>query len=134
MIRGRLTAVNGKPVTAETYTEDRAKAWPTASSTCRPWRRCRPRTRSSKANGSRTSRAPEVSVEQGIAKTLNWKLGDKLRFDIAGSPVDVTITSIRKLDWGSMRVNFFAIINPAAMTEISQSWITAFHLPQGQAR
>jgi putative ABC transport system permease protein len=47
--------------------------------------------------------------------------------------VEATITSLRKLEWGSMRVNFFVIINPAAMTEVSQSWITAFHLPLAQA-
>ena len=28
-----------------------------------------------------------------------------------------------------MRVNFFVIINPAAMADTPQTWITAFHLP-----
>ncbi|SDG01135.1 MULTISPECIES: ABC transporter permease [unclassified Duganella] len=133
MIRGRLTQVNGQPVTAETYTEDRARGLAD--------REFNLSTMAQMQAGNKIvdgkwfedkPGSPEVSVEEGIAKTLRWKLGDKLRFDIAGSPVDVTITSIRKLDWGSMRVNFFAIINPAAMTDISQSWITAFHLPQGQ--
>ncbi|HEY5800978.1 MAG TPA: FtsX-like permease family protein, partial [Burkholderiaceae bacterium] len=41
-------------------------------------------------------------------------------------------TSLRKVDWGSMRVNFFVIINPAAMQEMPQTWITAFHLPDAQ--
>jgi putative ABC transport system permease protein len=133
MIRGRLTAVNGKPVTAETYTEDRAKGL--ADREFNLSTMAQMQTENKIVDGKWFEDKPgfpEVSVEEGIAKTLRWKLGDKLRFDIAGSPVDVTITSIRKLDWGSMRVNFFAIINPAAMTEISQSWITAFHLPQGQ--
>jgi putative ABC transport system permease protein len=133
MIRGRLTAVNDKPVTAETYTEDRAKGL--ADREFNLSTMAQMQAENKLVEGKWFEDKPgfgEVSVEQGIAKTLRWKLGDKLRFDIAGTPVDVTITSIRKLDWGSMRVNFFAIINPAAMTEISQSWITAFHLPQGQ--
>ena len=29
--------------------------------------------------------------------------------------VEAKITSLRKLEWGSMRANFFVIINPAAM-------------------
>jgi putative ABC transport system permease protein len=133
MIRGRLTAVNGTPVTADTYTEDRAKGLAD--------REFNVSTMAQMQAGNVISAgkwfadkpgAAEASVEEGIAKTLRWKLGDKLRFDIAGTPVDVTITSLRKLDWGSMRVNFFVIINPAAMSEVSQSWITAFHLPQGQ--
>ncbi|WP_373988550.1 ABC transporter permease [Duganella sp. BuS-21] len=133
MIRGRLIQVNGKPVTAETYTEDRARGLADREFNLSTMAQMQAENKI--VDGKWFEDQPgaaEVSVEQGIAKTLRWKLGDKLRFDIAGTSVDVTITSIRKLDWGSMRVNFFAIINPAAMTEISQSWITAFHLPQGQ--
>ena len=44
-----------------------------------------------------------------------------------------SIGSLRKLEWGSMRVNFFVIINPAAMAETPQTWITAFHLPKQAA-
>ena len=57
---------------------------------------------------------PEASVEQGLAKTLGLKLGDLLRFEVGGQSIDVKITSLRKLDWGSMRVNFFLILNPSA--------------------
>jgi len=72
----------------------------------------------------------EASVEQGIAKTLGLKLGDVMRFDMAGLPVEAKITSLRKLEWGSMRANFFVIINPAAMTNAPTTYMTAFHLPQ----
>jgi putative ABC transport system permease protein len=76
---------------------------------------------------------PEASVEEGLAKTLNLKLGDTLRFDIAGQTVDATVTSLRKVEWGSMRVNFFVILNPKLMASTPQSWITAFHLPESKA-
>ncbi|MRW92141.1 FtsX-like permease family protein [Duganella sp. FT80W] len=133
MIRGRLTAVNGQPVTAETYTDERARGLADREFNLSSMAQMQAENKIVEGKWFEDKPGqPEVSVEQGIAKTLRWKLGDKLRFDIAGTPVDVSITSIRKLDWGSMRVNFFAIINPAAMTDISQSWITAFHLPQGQ--
>ncbi|RFP25928.1 ABC transporter permease [Duganella sp. BJB488] len=133
MIRGRLTAVNGKPVTAETYTDDRAKGLADREFNLSTMAAMQAENKISAGQWFADKQgAPEASVEEGIAKTLKWKLGDKLRFDIAGTPVDATITSLRKLEWGSMRVNFFVIINPAAMTEVSQSWITAFHLPQGQ--
>jgi putative ABC transport system permease protein len=133
MIRGRLTAVNGKPVTAETYTEDRAKGLADREFNLSTMARMQAENKIGAGQWfADKPGAPEASVEEGIAKTLHWKLGDKLRFDIAGAPVDATITSLRKLEWGSMRVNFFVIINPAAMTEVSQSWITAFHLPAGR--
>ncbi|MGV7209002.1 ABC transporter permease [Oxalobacteraceae bacterium A2-2] len=133
MIRGRLTAVNGRPVTAETYQEDRARGLADREFNLSTMATMQAENKLSAGRWFQDRPGqPEASVEEGIAKTLRWKLGDQLRFDIAGTPVDVTITSLRKLDWGSMRVNFFVIINPAAMTEVSQSWITAFHLPAGQ--
>ena len=133
MIRGRLTAVNGAPVTAKTYTEDRAKNLSD--------REFNLSTMAQMQAGNQIvagrwfadqAGQPEASVEEGIAKTLHFKLGDTLRFDIAGTPVDAKITSLRKLEWGSMRVNFFVILNPKALAEESQSWITAFHLPPQQ--
>lgn len=133
MIRGRLTAVNGSPVTAETYTEERARGLAEREFNLSTMATMQAENKISAGKWfADTPGSAEASVEAGIAKTLRWKLGDKLRFDIAGAPVDVTITSLRKLEWGSMRVNFFVIINPAAMREVSQSWITAFHLPAGQ--
>jgi putative ABC transport system permease protein len=134
MIRGRLTGVNGAPVTADTYTEDRAKSLADREFNLSTMAQMQAENKISAGKWfDDKPGVAEASVEEGIAKTLRWKLGDKLRFDIAGAPVDVTITSLRKLDWGSMRVNFFVIINPAAMKEVSQSWITAFHLPAAQS-
>ncbi|MFB9286786.1 ABC transporter permease [Pseudoduganella plicata] len=134
MIRGRLTAVNGKPVTSATYTEERARGlaereFNLSTMTATPPQNdiVAGRWYEDKAG------VAEASVEEGLAKTLNLKLGDSMRFDIAGSPVEAKITSLRKLEWGSMRVNFFVIINPAAMAETPQTWITAFHLPKRAA-
>ncbi|WP_141104352.1 ABC transporter permease, partial [Noviherbaspirillum denitrificans] len=64
---------------------------------------------------------------------LGLNLGDRLQFDIGGQKVDATITSLRKLEWGSMRVNFFVILNPSIMKNMPQTWITAFHLPAEQS-
>jgi putative ABC transport system permease protein len=130
MIRGRLTAVNGKAITPTTYKTDNAQ-----------------RLANREFNLSTMAGAPEgndivagkwyadapgvseASVEQGIAKTLGLKLGDVMRFDMAGIVVDAKVTSLRKLEWGSMRANFFVIINPAAMVNAPATYMTAFHLP-----
>jgi putative ABC transport system permease protein len=134
MIRGRLVAVNGSAITKDSYGDERARGlaerefnlstmadMPVQNKiTAGQWYSDKPG-------------AAEASVEEGLAKTLNLKLGDTMRFDIAGSPVEAKITSLRKLEWGSMRVNFFVIINPAAMADTPQTWITAFHLPKRAA-
>jgi putative ABC transport system permease protein len=71
--------------------------------------------------------APQISIETGIAKTLKLKLGDRLTFEVAGETVTAPITSLRKLDWGSMRVNFFVIMPPSLLNQLPQSWITSYY-------
>jgi putative ABC transport system permease protein len=130
MIRGRLVAVNGNAVTKDTYTEDRARGLAerefNLSSTAElP-------AGNEISGGSWYRDAPgvaEASVEQGLASTLRLKLGDTMRFDMGGQIVEAKITSLRKLEWGSMRANFFVIINPAAMRDAPTTYMTAFHLP-----
>jgi putative ABC transport system permease protein len=133
MIRGRLTAVNGKPITADTYQTDDARRLsdrefnlsttkdmpPTNEIVAGKWYEDKPG-------------VAEASVEQGIAKTLRLGLGDMLRFDVGGTLVEAKVTSLRKLEWGSMRANFFVIINPDAMAQTAQTFMTAFHLPPAQ--
>lgn len=132
MIRGRLIQINDTPITGETYIEDRAKRLVDREFNLSTMREMPPQ---NKITAGRwfDDRKPEASVELGLAKTLNLKLGDKLKFDIGGQAVEVPVTSLRKLEWGSMRVNFFVIINPKAMTDMPQTWITAFRLPPAKS-
>jgi putative ABC transport system permease protein len=129
MIRGRLVAVNGTPVQPGDYADDRAKRlvereFNLSHAATLP-------SHNEVAAGRWTSEEPDaVSVEEGLAETLGIKLGDTLRFDIAGSPVEGRITSLRKVDWGSMRVNFFVMFPRAAMPELPTTFIAAFRAPQ----
>lgn len=75
-----------------------------------------------------------LSVEEGIARSLGWKLGDRLSWQVAGQTFSAPIVSIRKLDWDSMRVNFFVIATPELLAGAATSYITSFHLPQAQAQ
>jgi putative ABC transport system permease protein len=74
------------------------------------------------------------SVEQGIARSLGWKLGDVLTWQVAGRNVEAPIVSIRKLDWDSMQVNFFVIATPAVLREAPISYITSVYLPPGRSQ
>lgn len=129
MIRGRLVAVNGKAVSPDDYTEDRAK-----------------RLVDREFNLSHSSKNPPhndviagrwtedeegaVSVEDGIAKTLNLKLGDSLRFDIGGVQTESKITSLRKVDWGSMRANFFVMYPVGVLKDVPSTYMGAFKAPE----
>jgi putative ABC transport system permease protein len=131
MIRGRLVAVNSRPITSQTYPDENARALADREFNLSTMTKIPQQNEI--VDGKWFTDGPgvaEASVEQGIAKTLHLKLGDTMRFDIAGQPVDAKITSLRKLEWGSMRANFFVIINPSAMANTPQTFMTAFHLPQ----
>ncbi|PHM21519.1 MAG: ABC transporter permease [Curvibacter sp. PD_MW3] len=128
MIRGRLVAVNGRDVKPEDYAEDRARRlldreFNLSHSAALPMH-------NPVVAGQWTAEEEgAISMEEGIAKTLGLKLGDRLRFDIAGVPTDSTITSLRKVDWGSMRANFFAIYPVSRMPEVPSTYMTAFRAP-----
>ena len=128
MIRGRLVAVNGVDITGDTYQDDRAKRLVNREFNLSTMMTMPPQNTLIAGHWFDDSK-PEASVEEGLAKTLHLKLGDRMQFDVAGQMVSAPITSIRKLEWGSLRVNFFVVINPHAMTGLPQTWITAFHVP-----
>ncbi|MCB1737884.1 MAG: FtsX-like permease family protein [Gammaproteobacteria bacterium] len=71
----------------------------------------------------------EVSLEQRFARSLGVGLGDTLRFDVAGSPLEARVMSLREVDWDSFQVNFFVVMNPAALADQPATSVTSFHLP-----
>jgi putative ABC transport system permease protein len=128
MIRGRLVTINGKPVKPDDWPDERAR-----------------RLLDREFNLSHSSTMPEhnvlaagrwqadeknaVSVEEGLAQTLGLKMGDVLRFDVGGAVAEGRITSLRKVDWSSMRVNFFVMFPTATMVDVPLSYIAAFRAP-----
>jgi putative ABC transport system permease protein len=75
---------------------------------------------------------PELSVEQGIAARLGWQLGDELTFAVAGERFSAHITSLRRLRWDSMKVNFFVIASPPLLERLPTSFVSAFRLEPGR--
>ena len=131
MIRGRLIEINGKALNPKSYQEERANNLVEREFNLSTMQDL-PATNQIVAGAwydDATANEAEASVEEGLAKTLQLKLGDKLSFDIAGQKVVARISSLRKLDWGSMRVNFFVIINPKSMQNMPQTLVTAFRVP-----
>ena len=128
MIRGRLVAINGRDVTAANFTQDRAarlveREFNLSHGAVQPPH--------NEVVGGRwvADEADGLSVEDGLAKELGLKLGDTLRFDVAGQLQEGRVSSLRKVDWGSMRVNFFVIFPRAQMPNLPITYISAFHAP-----
>ena len=129
MIRGRLVAINGKSVVPDDMSDARAKRlldreFNLSHGAVLPVH--------NEVSAGRWSgdEAGALSVEDGLAQTLQLKLGDTLRFDIAGTSTQGRITSLRKVDWSSMRVNFFVIIPRTKLPELPATYIAAFRAPE----
>jgi putative ABC transport system permease protein len=128
MIRGRLVAINGKSVAAEDFADERARRLVDREFNLSNAAELPPHNELS-AGRWQAEEAGAISVEDGLAQTLGLALGDTLRFDIAGLPAEGRITSLRKVDWGSMRVNFFVMFPRADMPDVPVSYIAAFRAP-----
>ena len=132
MIRGRLVAINGREVGPNDFVAERAKRLidreiNLSHSADLPTHN--PLTAGRWVGGE----ADGLSVEQGIADTLGLKLGDTLRFDIAGQAREARITSLRKVDWASMRANFFMLFPVAQMPDLPMTYMAAFRSPERSA-
>lgn len=131
MIRGRWMARNGQPVNPAAYPDDRAQrlaerefnlSWGDALRA---------------DNRLIAGRMPAPgergwTVEAGLAKTLNIRLGDTLVFDIAGSSVSAPVIALREVNWDSFRANFFVTGSQAMLADQPASMITSFYLPADQ--
>ncbi len=128
MIRGRLIEINGRSVGPQAYQDERAKRLVdrefNLSHTA-----ALPGHNQVVAGEWTPEQADGLSIEEGIARTLGLKLGDRLRFDLAGLTVDGAVTSIRRVEWTSMRANFFVLFPRAAMPDVPMSYMTAYRSP-----
>jgi putative ABC transport system permease protein len=138
MVRGRLVQINGQAVTSTRYADERAQRLVDREFNL-SWTAELPYGNSIEAGqwhgqgAAVASTSTEFSVEQGLAETLKLAVSDELTYEIAGRKLSGKITSLRRLDWDSMRVNFFVITPPGVLENFPATQITSFHLPEGQA-
>ena len=135
MVRARLVSINGRPVSAEDYSDERAKrqierefnmsyfdALPSDN-----------QVEEGAWFGPKDLETGAFSVERWLAARLGIRLGDRLEFLVAGRSFSAPVTSVRKLDWDSMRPNFFFIATPRLVEGFPASYIASFHAPRGDA-
>ena len=135
MVRARLVAINGKPVGAEDYSEERAKRQIEREFNVTYLRALPPENKVTEGAwfGPEDLEHGAVSVEHWIAERFGIRRGDALEFLSAGRSFSAPVTSVRKLDWDSMRPNFFFITTPALLEDFPASYVASFHAPAGDA-
>jgi putative ABC transport system permease protein len=134
MVRGRLAMINERRVSGDDYAEDRARRLVNREFNL-SWAQSLPRGNQVVAGRwwkGTVAANDQLSVERGLAESLGLAMGDRLTFDIAGTPVTGTITSLRTVDWDSFNVNFFVLAPPGLFDGYPATYVTSFHLARAE--
>jgi len=134
MVRGRLVEINGRAISDDDYPDERARRL-AERETNLSWMSEPPKNNQFiQGEWFKSKATAELSVEEGIANTLGIHMGDTLTYDVAGTRFSAKVTSLRKVEWDSMQVNFFVIAAPGMLEDFPASYITSFHLPPDRAQ
>ncbi|MCT4716311.1 ABC transporter permease [Enterobacteriaceae bacterium H18W14] len=118
IVRVRMTAINGKSTEGnpdEALNRELNLTWQSQKPEHNPI-----------LAGSWPPKAGEVSMDEGVAKRLNIKPGDTVTFMGDTQDFSAKVSSLRKVDWESLRPNFYFIFPPGALDNQPQSWLTSF--------
>ncbi len=66
---------------------------------------------------------PALSIEEGFAKRVGVKIGDRIKFDVMGVPITGEVTSIRKVRWTSFEPNFMILVQPGVLDDAPKIWV-----------
>lgn len=134
MVRGRLTALNGRPIMLAVPPEARNHnalhrelnlsamlTYPTDNKII-------------KGNAWTVQDTGKniISVATNLSDDLRFKLNDKLTFQIGDQQITAAINNIRTLEWGSFHPNFYVIFPPGIIDHFPTTYITSFHLQSTQ--
>jgi putative ABC transport system permease protein len=132
VVRGRLSAINGKPVQRAVSKEAEN---PREESLNRElnltWRAQLPKGNKLMAGSwwQPEENGLRVSMESKLAERLEVKVGDRLRFTMAEGELEATVGSLREVDWDSFQPNFYFIFPPGSLDAFPANYLTSFHLP-----
>jgi putative ABC transport system permease protein len=134
MVRGRLIKINARVISAEDYPDPRARGLVEREFNLSYMQQMPAWNSLLSGQWWQSNTVNELSVEEGIAKTLDIHLGDTLTYDVAGSQFAARVSSLRKVQWDSMKVNFFVIATPTLLQDYPASYLSSFYLPPEKAQ
>jgi len=136
MVRGRLLEINGKPARTVDYEKERARHMITREFNL-SWAKQMQVDNTLVAGSwwnSEDYGKPLLSLEVKLAETLGLQTGDVLGFDVNGTQVDFTISSLRQVVWDNFNINFFTVVAPGVLEGEPASWVTSVFLDEARQR
>lgn len=147
IVRGRLTAINGKPLSLPSKNgstpesskpENNERDEALNRELNLTWRETLHKgTRLSagewwQETSLSSSSSSLVSVETKLADRLGIKLGDTLRFSMAEGDIDAKVSNFREVDWDSFQPNFYFIFSPHSLDNFPINYLTSFKVNADQ--
>ncbi|WP_213608550.1 FtsX-like permease family protein [Pseudoalteromonas sp.] len=139
-IRGRVNAVNGEAVAREVSLQDNEKKDEEARSGIGrelnlTWLEEVP-AQNDIIDGKwfADDAVAEASLEESMLERLDVKLGDTLTFLIGAQSFDAKITSVRKVNWATLKPNFFIILSPDVLSDFPATYISSVRIEPEQKR
>jgi putative ABC transport system permease protein len=130
-LRGRMTTVNGQSISDVEFPNIRGENFSQREGNL-TWRAELPDTNEVR-DGEWWTEANheeiEASLEVGIARDLGVGVGDTLGFNIGGENIEARVTSLRFVEWDSLRPNFFVMLSPGLAEELPQTYIASVYIP-----
>jgi putative ABC transport system permease protein len=139
IVRARLAAINGVPVTRGMIDGRRErgddKTWYLTRDYALTWASEAPAsnvvTRGRWWTAAEADARPRASVEVDAARYLGVDLGGVLAFDIQGVRIEAEVMSLRKVDWQTLSTNFFVIVSPGALDGAPTTFVATARVPAG---
>ena len=133
MVRGRMTAINGQPITEaqkdshESFRRELNLSWtaelPEGNKVTEGqwWDEV----------DSAATIAP-VSLEDEIAEELGLTLGDRITFSVGGLTFESEVVNTRTLNWDNMTPNFYFLFPEGLLEEYPRTSMTSLYIPPEQ--
>ncbi|WP_417793806.1 ABC transporter permease [Terasakiella pusilla] len=128
-LRGRITKIDGVPV--DQVTIDPQSQWAVRGDRALTYA-------TQPAEGTKIIKGewwaadyrgdPQISLDAGLANGFGIDIGDTLTVNVLGRDVTATITSLRDINWKSMRFDFAIIMSPGLLEYAPHSHIAALHV------
>jgi putative ABC transport system permease protein len=137
VVRARLAAINGTPVTRELIErrkrESPEKNWYLTREYMLTWSATPPPanaiTRGRWWTAEEAAAGARVSVEDEAAKYFGIGVGATLTFDVQGVPIEARVMNLRKIDWQSLSANFFMVLSPGALDGAPAVYLATARVP-----
>jgi putative ABC transport system permease protein len=140
VLRARVTAVRGKEVSLERLEDVRGRGSLAREYTItyRPALQANERVIAGTFWPATPSPTPEVSIEESLRERFRIQVGDTVRFDVLGQPIEARVTSVRAVNWRDARAGgFMFVFRPGVLDKAPHAMIAPFRGPadlQARAR